>query len=206
MEFRHTLKPSAKYLTKLRITIVIVAGIVLLSGLILGALLSLDRDIGVEGLAITLLVTAIGDVLWWVPAMILSGPYYRSLSYEIGEDEIVVRAGIWTQSVKHVPYRTITNITIKQDILDRPLGLGSIEVQTAGMSGTSTAEQKLAGLADAVAVYETVAERLSRFRSAQGPTAAEEIALPLAEDQTADTLRRILAQVEAIRQAVENGE
>jgi uncharacterized membrane protein YdbT with pleckstrin-like domain len=178
----------------------------------LGILWLVSRDAAAHDNDMTLFyVGAIGlNALWYVPAMLLTGPYYRSLSYEIQDDEVIVRAGIWTHSVKHVPYRTVTNLTIKRDILDRWLfGLGSLHIQTAGMSGTTGAEEMLAGLADVNDVYGMVVRELQRFRGAMGPATTEigaeaEVAGP-AGPATAEGLNAILAEVRAIRESLEAG-
>ena len=106
-----SVRPSPQYLTKLRLIITIIALLTLAGGILLAWLMSLDKGIGVRGAMIIFIVVATADVAWWVPAMLLTGPYYRSLSYEIRDDEVIVHAGIWTKSVKHVPYRTVTNLT-----------------------------------------------------------------------------------------------
>jgi len=196
-----TFKPSPRYLGKLRLVITIIALLILAGGVLLGWLMSLDKSIGASGFRIVVIVTAIIDALWWVPAMLLTAPYYRSLSYEIQDDEVIVRVGIWTKSVKHVPYRTVTNLTAKRDILDRWLGLGTLDIQTAGMSGQTGAEEKLAGLPDVQEVYEMVATALRRFRGAMAPTTTEVEAEPAMA--SAGVLNEILAEVRAIRQALE---
>jgi len=168
-----TFRPSPKYLSKLRLIITMVALAILVSSVLLGWLMSFDPEIGVGGFRTVVLVVAIVDALWWVPGMLLTGPYYRSLSYEVRDDEVIVRAGIWTKSVKHVPYRTVTNLTVKRDILDRWLfGLGTLNIQTAGMSGQTGAEERLVGLPNVQEVYELVATELRRFRGGMAPTAA----------------------------------
>ena len=199
-----TFKPNPKYLTKLRLNITIVALLILAGGILLGWLMSFDREIGMSGFRIVVIVTAILDAVWWVPAMLVTGPYYHSLSYEIQDDEVIVRAGILTKSVKHVPYRTVTNLTVKRDILDRWLfGLGTLNIQTAGMSGQTGAEERLVGLPNVQEVYEIVVTELRRFRGGMAPTAAGvEDELTVA---SADTLNAILAEVRAIRQALEAG-
>jgi len=195
-----TFKPSPKYLSKLRLTINIIAALVLASGILLGWLMSFDNEIGASGARIVYLITIIGNVVWWVPAMLLTAPYYRSLSYEVQDDEVIVRAGIVTQSVKHVPYRTVTNLTVKRGLLDRWFfGLGTLNIQTAGMSGTTGAEESLVGLPNYDEVYELVATELRRFRGGMAPTAAE------MEEEPADVLSAILADVRAIRQVLEKG-
>jgi uncharacterized membrane protein YdbT with pleckstrin-like domain len=192
--------PSSKYLSKSLLVITIVAALILAGGVLLGWLLSFDRDIGASGARIVVIVIAIADVVWWAPAMLLTGPYYRSLSYEIQDDEVIVRAGILTKSVKHVPYRTVTNLTVKRDILDRWLfGLGTLNIQTAGMSGQTGAEERLVGLPNVQEVYEIVVTELRRFRGGMAPTAAEVEGEPTA----ASALSAILAEVRAIRQSLE---
>ncbi len=193
-----TFNPSPQYLSKLRLVITIVALLILAGGILLGWLMSFDESIGATGFRIVVTVTTILDAVWWVPAMLLTGPYYRSLSYEVQDDEVIVRAGIWTKSIKHVPYRTVTNLTVKRDILDRWLfGLGTLDIQTAGMSGQTGAEEKLAGLPDVQEVYEMVATALRRFRGAMAPTTTE------VEAEPSGVLNEILAEVRAIRRAVE---
>lgn len=196
-----TFKPSPKYLTKSYLSMTIVALLVLAGGILMGGLLSLSPEVGARGFRITLLVVAIIDAIWYVPAMILMGPYYRSLSYEVQDDEVIVRAGIWTKSVKHVPYRTVTNLTIRRGILDRWLGLGTLRIQTAGMSGQTGAEENLVGLANVQEVYELVVTELRRFRGGMAPTVAEVEGEPAVA--FAEALSAILAEVRAIRQALE---
>ena len=197
-----TFNPSSKYLSKLRLGITIVALLVLAGGFLLGWLMSLDRNIGTSGAMIVFIVIAVSDAIWWLPAMLLTGPYYRSLSYEIQDDEVIVRAGILTKSVKHVPYRTVTNLTVKRDILDRWLfGLGTLNIQTAGMSGQTGAEERLVGLPNVQEVYEMVVTELRRFRGGMAPTAAEVEGVPAVA--SADALSAILAEVRAIRQSLE---
>lgn len=192
--------PNPRYRTKLYLTITLVAlaiqaGVILLAGLI-----SLDGDSGPRAAWITLVICTALNGLWWAPAMAWSSFYYRSLSYEIGAEQVIVRQGVLTRAVKHVPYRTVTNITVKRGLIDRWLGLGTLEIQTAGMSGTHQAEQSLAGLADPQVVYDLVAAQLGRFRGGLAPTQAE-TETPAGIEET---LAALLVEVRAIRAALEN--
>ncbi len=196
-----TFKPSPKYLTKLRLIITIVAGLILAGGFLLGLLMMFDRSTGVGGGMLAIVIVAAIDVIWWAPAMFLAGPYYRSLSYEIQEDEVIVHVGIWTKSVKHVPYRTVTNVTVKRGILDRLFGIGTLNIQTAGMSGTTGAEESLEGLDNVQEVYDIVATELRRFRGSMAPTAADAEGEAVAASPVA--LSAILTEVQAIRHALE---
>jgi membrane protein YdbS with pleckstrin-like domain len=192
-----TFKPSPKYLTKLWLWFTLLAVLIPVGGLLVGFLISFDRHAGMQAVVTAVLITTAIDIVWWVPAMVLAGLYYRSLSYEIREDEVIVHAGIVIQSVKHVPYRTVTNVTVKRDPLDRWFfGLGTLNIQTAGMSGQTGAEESLVGLINVQEVYELVAGELRRFRGSMSPTAAEVEAEP-------DVLNAILAEVQSIRRRLE---
>jgi membrane protein YdbS with pleckstrin-like domain len=195
-------KPSSQYLTKLRLIITIVALLILVGGVLISGLISADPGSDTDDALLFLVVTVVIDLLWWVPALILIGAYYRSLSYEVQDDEVIVRVGIWTQSVKHVPYRTVTNLAVKRDILDRWFfGLGTLNIQTAGMSGTTGAEESLVGLTNFQEIYEIVATELRRFRGGMAPTAAEVEGEPALA--STDTLNAILTEVRAIRRRLE---
>lgn len=198
-------KPSPQYLSKLRTVITIIAALILAGSVLTALLIGLAPDVSMGDVTLIIIIMVIADAVWWVPAMLLTGPYYRSLSYEVQDDEVIVHAGIWTKSVKHVPYRTVTNLTAKRDILDRWLfGLGTLNIQTAGMSGTTGAEESLVGLTNVQEVYEMVATELRRFRGSMAPTAADVEGEPTAP--SAETLSAILAEVRAIHRTLEERE
>jgi membrane protein YdbS with pleckstrin-like domain len=197
-----TFRPSPRYLAKLQLALTSVAIPILIGGVLLAWLISSDPDIGTSGALLVIIIIAIADLSWWIPAMILVGPYYRSLRYEIQHDEVIVHVGILTKSIKHVPYRTVTNLTVKRDLLDRWLfGLGTLNIQTAGMSGTTGAEESLVGLPNIQEVYQIVGTELRRFRGGMGPTAADLEGQP--DITSTEVLSAILAEVRAIRQMLE---
>ena len=198
-----TVKPDHKYLFRMRLIATLVALAIVVGGVLLGVILGVGGELRLSGVLILISSNLVLNGLWWVVAMILSGPYFRSLRYEIQDDEVVVHVGIWTKSVKHVPYRTVTNMQVKRDVVDRLLGLGTLNIQTAGMSGQKGAEEQLVGLPNVQDVYELVAGELRRFRGAMAPTQAgveEEPVAALPGD-----LGEILAEVRAIRMSLEKG-
>ncbi|MEA3375379.1 MAG: PH domain-containing protein [Chloroflexota bacterium] len=190
-----TVEPSRKYLTKAYVTIAIIAVAIVLCGLLIGGLISLGEETGVEALWWSLRVTLGLNVLWGVPAVLLMGPYYRSLRYEIHEDQVIMHVGVITRSVKYVPFRTVTNMAVKRDPLDRLFGIGSLQIQTAGISGSTQAEQHLVGLEDPQAAYDLAVRALRRFRGSMSPTAADV--------DGEDLLRAILDEVRAMRESLE---
>jgi putative membrane protein len=187
--------PHRNYLKKLRIAVIGSIAIITLFMLLLAWPIAADGEVkgaiiyaaiwgglGLIGIAITLLISA---------------PYYRSLKYEIMDEEVIVRAGIVTKSVKHVPYRTVTNLVVKRGILDRLFGLGTLNIQTAGMSGSNnTAEESLVGLENVQEVYDTVVAKLRRYRGGMAPTQADNEAGRFSSD---DNLSAILVELVAIR-------
>ena len=190
-----TVEPSRKYLTKAYLNIAIIAGAIVLGALLIAAFVSLGPEVGVEAIWWSLAISLGINVLWVVPAILLMGPYYRSLRYEIHEEQVIMHVGIMTRSVKYVPFRTVTNMTVNRGPLDRAFGIGSLEIQTAGISGTTQAEQNLVGLEDPEAVYGLAVQALRRFRGAMGPTTAD--------IQEEDVLKAILHEVRGIRQRLE---
>jgi membrane protein YdbS with pleckstrin-like domain len=202
------LQPSPRYLTKTIVALILTAVISLAGAALLSWALSFAPDFGQRGARALFTICAIITAAFLVPALFLIAPYYRSLKYEIWTDEVIVRAGIITSSVKHVPFRTVTNITIKRGLLDRWFfDLGTLNIQTAGMSGTSGAEESLVGLDDVNGVYDLVVAELHRFRGSMAPTAAGEV--PAGEKSQPissgfnPTLNQILVELQSIRQTVE---
>jgi membrane protein YdbS with pleckstrin-like domain len=190
-------KPNSRYLIKMMVVMTIVAFLILLGVLLLSWLISQDDP---EAAMTVLRILGGLDGLWWLVAILFAIPYFRSLRYEVQADEVIVQVGVITHSVKHVPYRTVTNITARRDILDRWFfNLGSLTIQTAGMSGQTGAEEKLVGLEDVQEVYDLVVSALRRFRGGMAPTAAEEEG----EERPAAASNALLEEVRAIRRLLE---
>ena len=130
--------------------------------------------------------TIIAEFVWLIPAMIAIPVYINSIEYsvvsETGEasPEIYVRKGIINITKKHVPFRTITNISSRAGVFDRLFGIGNVEIQTAGYSGgpggKTGPEEKLEG----IKAYEKLADFvLGELRKFRGPyTTGTEVVLP----------------------------
>jgi len=109
---------------------------------------------------------------WLLPAVILIHPYFRSIEYSVkGESgktmpEIYVKKGIITVTRKHVPFRTITNISSKKGLFDRLFGIGSVHIETAGYSGSQQQgpESKLEGIVFYEEVRDFILNELRKFR------------------------------------------
>ncbi|MFN2224011.1 MAG: PH domain-containing protein, partial [Candidatus Promineifilaceae bacterium] len=121
-------EPSSRYLAKIRLQTSIILLLIYLGCAPLALAFGANNP---DGDVWYLAISAGVILICWLVGMALTGPYYRSLRYEVMADEVIVRAGIVTTSVKHVPYRTVTNITIRRGLMDRWLfGLGTLNIQT----------------------------------------------------------------------------
>lgn len=192
--------PDARFKSKMRLAIVLV-WLVALAWWAIPVVIVAGVELGSLALGIALAI--ISNIALLAISFRLVPYYFNSLSYEIYPDEIVVRAGIITKSVKHVPFRTVTNLKVARGPLDRLFGLGSLAVQTAGMSGTTGAEENLEGLTDVHGVYDQIARELRRFRSAMDPTQADADAEPRPLASQNDVLREILDELRGIRAALD---
>lgn len=190
-------QPDVKYRHKLFIAVGLSGALALAASIAMGVGIGASEG-GAAGAMIGLIVAVLINLVWIVPVLLIVPAYYRSLRYEIQDDEVIVRAGIITRSVKHVPYRTVTNLKVKQDPFDRLFGIGTLNIQTAGMSGQTGAEESLVGLPNFQEVYEQVARTLRRFRGGMAPTQAEMEPAP-----AEDLLAAILDELRAIREALE---
>jgi membrane protein YdbS with pleckstrin-like domain len=179
--------PHASYLTKLYIVTILVFCIFVLPFILLGLVPQLGWRYVVGFL--------LANAAWMVPVFALYPAYYRSISYELRENEVVVRKGVLTKSTKVVPYRTVTNLHLKRDLLDRSLfNLGTLNIETAGKSGEAGPEQSLVGLSDWEWVMAQVLERVQRQRGFAPATMAAE------QTQQPDVLAALLAEVREIKQ------
>lgn len=89
----------------------------------------------------------------------LISKYCKSIWYQITDTEIIVHKGIITKTEKIVPFRTVTNIEVKQGLFDRIFNITSIEVHTAGSSNIGP-EEGLVGLINGVELKDTILERI----------------------------------------------
>ncbi len=137
---------------------------------------------------LTALVLAIVvPVALWIPR------YYDSLVYELREEELETKEGVWFRKISVIPYNRITNVDVVQGPLSRLLNIYTVKVQTAGYSGqVSKAEARLLGMEDPEGVKEMI---LSKIRGVR-PEAVETF-------EEAD-LGDILREVRRIRELLES--
>lgn len=59
----------------------------------------------------------------------------KNFHFLLGEDNFIIKQGIISKKETHVPYGTIQNIYIKQDLIDRLIGINAILIENASVGG-----------------------------------------------------------------------
>lgn len=108
-----------------------------------------------------------GFLYWWI------GAFYETAYYRVTEEDIEYKRGVWFKQRTEVPYNRITNIGAKQGPIQRSVGCGQIDVQTAGSSDKNGPELKIKGVEN----YEKIQkEIIKRIRGSKSSTAGETFA------------------------------
>lgn len=178
-------KPSKAFLHKnllqpivLAITIWLIVIICFLGGSFIGAAVE-PEDIPSAQQHINTWIVPISfwpiiiNLVWLIPLLIYIPFEFRSIEYsvkaETGETmpEIYVKRGVITVSRKHVPFRTITNISSKAGVFDRLFNIGSVHIETAGYSGSHQTgpEVKLEGIVFYEEVRDFILNELRKFKA-----------------------------------------
>ena len=117
--------------------------------------------IGQDWINLCLLANVVLILLITLFALIVTYIYTKWMSFHIYSNEIVVHKGVVNKTEKHVPYRTVTNISTRYGVFDKLFGIGTVEVETAGKSGQSMGpEEKIEGIHNFVEVRNIVLEEL----------------------------------------------
>lgn len=112
------------------------------------------------------------NLTWMIVAFVFIPIYLNSFEYSVRAEsgeasaEVYVKKGIVTKTEKHVPFRTITNITSKAGPLDRLFGIGSVEIETAAARGAyeEGPEEKIQGITFFEELRDFVLLELRKFR------------------------------------------
>jgi len=85
---------------------------------------------GFDGIVIG--ITCIGVLVLLVIFGSWTRLYYVSMWYEMKEDEMGWKRGVWFRRTGIVPYNRITNLDVIQGPVMRLLGISTLSIQTAG--------------------------------------------------------------------------
>lgn len=145
---------------------IVLALIVLALGVVIAALLSQNRS-NAHYATPFLKAVLVLDLVWLLPALTWTKAYYRSLLYEVHEDEVRISSGVWTNTVSHIPYWAVASISVKRDILDRWLEIATLIIQTASIDGKISAEKKLVGISGVNEIVDVLEDALMSYRNSQ---------------------------------------
>jgi membrane protein YdbS with pleckstrin-like domain len=140
-------------------------------------------------------IVVIYSSLWiWV------GMYYDSMSYELREDEINWKRGVWFQTTGIVPYNRIVNLDLRQGPLMRFLGISTLAIQTAGYSGQAVPEIKIEGIGHAEELRELIRSHVRGSISHDDGTGS---AKPLSSPSGVSVHQQMLVELQQIRSLLE---
>jgi hypothetical protein len=72
----------------------------------------------------------LGFLAWWLTK------YYRTISFTLGKEEVVVEHGVWWRMKHMVPYARVMSVDVVQGPISRRFGLGRVDIHTAGYTGS----------------------------------------------------------------------
>ena len=193
-------------------TFIAVTGAIIILGGIISFFVGLDTDTSDDDFG-RWLEAAFPDLVTWyfiisiilmLLAAILVIYYVRNIEYILEDTEVIVKKGIINKTIKHVPFRTITNVSSRYGIYDRMFGIGTCEIETAGKSGQQTGpEEKIEGIHNFREVRDVVLKELRRFRGQYATTT--EVEQPIQyEESIGDSIfqREVLEELRQIRKVL----
>ncbi len=195
-------KPDARLLTKQWFSLLTFSFFVLLLGIVLQLLIPLSPN-NAAGEVAVILWPITGGIIFvtWIISVPLVRLWIRNLTYFIEEDRITIHKGIVSKVQQNIPFRAVTDFRLYRSLYDRFLGIGTIQIQTAGQSHSVTGfEGQLSGLIQFDDLLQLLRKKLEALHPvSQGLTVTEPVSAP----SDGDTLHLILEELRAIRKALE---
>jgi putative membrane protein len=108
---------------------------------------------------------------------------YATYRYGIGANGLVIRSGLFTRSLRVIPFVRIQNVAVQQTVLHRMFGVAEVRLESAG-SKEHEAQMRVLKLSDALAL-----ETLVRRRGETPADAVEEPVDSLLRLSPAEVLR-----------------
>jgi uncharacterized protein len=124
---------------------------------------------------------------------------YHTLRYHFDGEGVSVSWGILFKREIHLTYKRIQDIHVKRSLLQRWLGIATVEVQTA--SGAQDAELSVEGVVEYEALRDFLYSRMRGHELAAATPGAGAHAEP--EDRVGVLLERIRSELEGARAALE---
>ena len=100
------------------------------------------------------------------PVYLYNHVEYMSFTFELAEHEFIIRQGVITRHTTVIPYNRIQNINTTRTLLERILGLASLQIETAG-SNPHTSEGELPGVSKKDVLISEIMQRVERTKKAR---------------------------------------
>lgn len=128
---------------------------------------------------------------------------YHTLRYRLDEEGISASWGILFRREVHLTYKRIQDIHVTRNLLERWLGIATVQIQTA--AGSSSAELSLEGMRDHEAVRDFLYRRMRGHEFAAAPPGTAPAPRRSSGDaRVVELLEAIRGELEAARRALES--
>lgn len=127
--------------------------------IVLGALAFLDANLARDGIVRGGVITAVAALAAMVTVFLLPRRRLASWGYRLEEDELTVRHGLTIRRMTIVPFGRVQHIDLAQGPIERPFGLATLVLNTAGTRGAAV---RLPGLwqSDAEAMRDRIRAKI----------------------------------------------
>ena len=195
----NTIKPDKKYWTAQILILATISFLTVSSAMVIHLIINYSHP----DPEVTLVLWAIvcgANLGMWVLSYPIIHLWTKNLTYIVRDDRVTIQSGILTKKEQNIPYRSITDFVLKRGPFDRLLGIGTIQIQTAGQSTTATGyEGCLSGLIDYDSIHGDLRDKLKSLHPISESTTTSEPIIKSGEN----VLIQILEELKEIRRRIE---
>lgn len=135
---------------------------------------------------------------WLIFAPIFLNKYFDRLECELTTRSLRFKKGFLVQTEKTIPLDKIQDLTFKEGPLLRKLGISVLRIETAGNSGTGTADLSLIGIVDALEFRQMVFDQRDKVTDNQSSSSHEDA------ESMVDVLKDIRTSLANIEKKLKN--
>ena len=193
------IKPNKKYWTAQLLILATISGITLISAGVLHLIINYSNP-DPEFIFMLWVICCGANLLMLVISYPIIHLWTKNLTYIVRNERVTILSGILTKKEQNIPYRSITDFVLKRGPFDRLLGIGTIQIQTAGQSTTATGyEGCLSGLIDYDSIHGDLRDKLKSLHPISESTTTSEPIIKSGEN----VLIQILEELKEIRKNTE---
>jgi membrane protein YdbS with pleckstrin-like domain len=108
------------------------------------------------------LVLYVGIIYWY------QGLYFKAYYYDITEDSLVVRKGVWFRNQISFNFSRVQDVYVDQDMLDKLFGLYDVHLATAAMTSAPMAHIDGLDEENASKIRDLLLEKIKKANKGQG--------------------------------------